>query len=114
MIPVFRGFTVILGLSCLSQAYCSAYLIIFPVDKGQLKLELGGVDTEHSSATLAVQTVDTVALDSCDVDGQVQSPDNAVVTATINTTDNIVNPLRLRNEEIRLQIIRYISLFHNA
>lgn len=46
-----------------------SYLIIFPVDQGQLELELSGINGEHPRTTLPVQAIHIVALHPRDIDG---------------------------------------------
>lgn len=61
-----------------------SYLIIFPVNEGQLEPVLGWINSEDPGLTLSVQTVDAAALHHGDIDGQVQGADNTMVTARDN------------------------------
>ena len=63
------------------------HLVILVVNESQLELVLGGVDAEDTRSTLAVEAVDVVALDTGDVDGQVQGADDAVVTTQAQHMD---------------------------
>ena len=53
------------------------------MNKGHFKLVLCGVDGEHSSLALSVQTEHITALHSCDVDGQVQGTNDAVIPVCV-------------------------------
>ena len=57
------------------------HFVVFAVEQRQFEAVFGGIDGEHARAAFAVQAVDRVALDARDVDGHVQSADDAVVTA---------------------------------
>lgn len=57
-----------------------AYLFVLPVDEGEFKLELCGVDGEDARSDLPIQTENAVPLNPGDVDGQVQGTDDAMVT----------------------------------
>ena len=63
----------------------NTHLLVSAIDQRQLELELGWVDAEDTSLTLAVETVDGGTLDSGDVDRQVEGPDNTRVTAGKHT-----------------------------
>ena len=56
------------------------YLVVFAVYEGEFKLVLRSVNTQHSWATLAVQTVHTVSLDTRYVDRYVQRPNYTMVS----------------------------------
>lgn len=56
-------------------------LVVFTIDQSQLEAVLCGVDGEHPRPALPVQAVNTVASDSGHIDGQVQGPDDAMITA---------------------------------
>lgn len=55
-------------------------LIVFAVDQCQLKAVFCGVNGEHTRPALSVQTVHAVPSYTCHIDGEVQCPDDAVVT----------------------------------
>lgn len=57
------------------------HLIIFAVDQGQFEAVLCGVDGEDARPALSVQAVNTVSSHTGDINGQVQCPDDAVITA---------------------------------
>lgn len=57
-----------------------SHLFIFAVDQGQFEAVLCGVDGQHTGPALTVKTVDAVASDPGHVDGQVQSPDDTMIT----------------------------------
>lgn len=58
----------------------TSYLVIFPVDQSQFKLELCGINTQDPGSTLSVQAVHTVTLDTGDVDRKVQGTNDTVIT----------------------------------
>jgi len=57
-------------------------LLVLPVDERHLEFELRGIDAENSWSSFTIQTIHGVSLDTCDVDGQVQGTDDAVVTVS--------------------------------
>ena len=59
----------------------TSHLFILAVDQGQLEAVFRGVNVEDARSALPVQAVYAGALDACDVDGQVQGADDAVITA---------------------------------
>lgn len=65
------------------------HLIVFAVDQGELKTVLCGVDGEDTRPALPVQAVNAVASHARHIDGQVQGPDDAVVT-TGNVIMNVM------------------------
>lgn len=56
------------------------HLVVFTVHQSQFEAVLCGVDGQDTGATLAVQTVHAVAPNTSHIDGQVQSPDDSVIT----------------------------------
>lgn len=55
-------------------------LIIFAIDQGQFEAVLCGVDGEHTRPALPVQAINAVASHAGHIDGQVQGPDDAMIT----------------------------------
>ena len=63
------------------QEYCiCTHLIVFAVDECQFEAVLGGVYAKSPGLGVAVQAVDCGPSHQRDVDGQIQGPDDAVVT----------------------------------
>lgn len=65
------------------------HLVVFAVDQSQLKAVLCGVDGEDARPALPVQAVNAVSSHTGHIDGQVQGPDDAMIT-TGNTIKSIM------------------------
>ena len=63
-----------------------SHLFVLAVDQGQLEAVLRGVNVEDARSALPVQAVHAGALDACDVDGQVQGADDAVIAVSEKET----------------------------
>ena len=55
------------------------HFIILAMDEGELELELGWVDVQHARTTLTVEAVNILTFDPGDVDGYIESSDDAMV-----------------------------------
>lgn len=71
-----------------NQLPAQTHLVVLAVDQGQLETVLCGVDGEDARPALPVQAVNAVSSHARHIDGQVQGPDDAVVT-TGDTTMNV-------------------------
>lgn len=69
------------------------HLVIFAVDQSQLKAVLCGVDGEDARPALPVQAVNAVSSHTGHIDGQVQGPDDAMIT-----TGNTIKKFRFNSE----------------
>lgn len=76
-----NGFSVILmKLNSKNQPNPQANLIIFMVDQGELEAVFRWVNGEDAWPAFPVQTVHTVSPHTGHIDGQIKSPDDAVIT----------------------------------
>lgn len=62
------------------QLPAQTHLIIFAVDQGELKAVLCRINGKDAWPALPVQAVNAVSSHSGHIDGQVQGPDDAMIT----------------------------------
>jgi len=55
-------------------------LVILPVNKGELELELGGINADFAGLAVPIERVHSVADDAGDVERLVEGADDAIVT----------------------------------